>query len=1291
MRLRTKLLIVFSSTAIFVVILVGLAGIIIGKRSLEKEAFNKLTAIRELKANHIEAYLEEIRNQLNASSENFMAIDAMKEFKSAFYDSGKADITEEEIDRSLKAYYSESFIPRLNENTVNPFSAEKFYPADLHTKLLQYQYISENNYEIGQKKLLDSSKWKDDYSKVHAKYHPIFRNYLEKFGYYDLFLIDTSGHIIYSVFKEIDFATSLNEDAFKNSNLAEVFREVKGKYQRNFVKLIDYKEYLPSYNGHASFIASGIFEGDEMLGVLVFQLPIDRINNIMTDNLQWEKVGLGKTGETYIVGRDQLLRNQSRFLIEAKGEYLDMLSKVGVADSTVNKIDHLDNSIGLQRVNTIGVRAALNGETGTDVFSDYRGVSVLSSYRPLVIKDVDWIILSEIDEEEAFSTISSFVRNLLLLSLTLVILIPLIAYFFSRSLTRPLDKLTAVAQEMAAGNLKIQTGLCRKDEIGSLACNFDTMSESISQMMDKLEEANSTLELKVQTRTQEIANAHERIKSIIDNANDAIITVNEQQNIISLNTAGERIFGYEGAEIIGKSLSNLLPAEYVDSHPLHISKFQDEEVTSRLMNDRLEIKGRRKNGEIFPAEASISKQQVDGSYQFTAFLKDISQRKKAEAEILRQKKLLEDTIESLSYPFYVVDTNDYTIKMANSAAKRLGMEGSTTCHALSHHSDTPCNSETDPCPLVEVKRTKNPFKVEHIHFDENGDEKYVEVHGYPIFDSEGEVIQMIEYSLDITERKKAEQQIIISENMFRSISASASDAIISINNRGIIEFWNEAAKNIFGYSKKEVSGKLLDMIIPEKHRKGHSAGVSRVVGGGKKNLIGRTVEIEGKRKNGEVFPIELSISNWEGEDGINFSSIIRDITTRKEMELKVEEANKRMESELNIGRDIQMSMLPLIFPAFPKRKEIDIFANLIPAREVGGDFYDFYFIDEDRFCFTVGDVSGKGVPGALMMAVTKTLLKSRAGTDLSTASILTHVNNEIAKENDAYMFITVFIAILDLSSGEMVYSNAGHNPTYILNSEKNELRKLAELHGPVVGAMEEMTFTESITQLSKDDLVIAYTDGVTESQNSKEELYSDQRFSNLLNSSFQLGPKELIEKILKDVKAFEDGAEQFDDITLLAIKLKQNPSAASVKLLNIEINNQLNSIQDVVDQFEAFGNENLIPQPLIHKCNIVFDEMLNNVISYGYVDESEHFINLEIEFKNKRLMITIVDDGIPFNPFGKNPPDTKLSIEERNIGGLGIHIVKNLMDEYRYVRNVDKNVVTLVKYNVKEEQNETGN
>jgi sigma-B regulation protein RsbU (phosphoserine phosphatase) len=552
----------------------------------------------------------------------------------------------------------------------------------------------------------------------------------------------------------------------------------------------------------------------------------------------------------------------------------------------------------------------------------------------------------------------------------------------------------------------------------------------------------------------------------------------------------------------------------------------------------------------------------------------------------------------------------------------------------------------------------------------------------PIIDEKGKLIQFVAIKNDITERKKSEERILESENKFRSITSTATDAIISANKNGVIESWNNAAEKTFGYTVKEAIGQKLELIIPEKHRKNHKKGMKRVLGGGEKKAIGKVVELEGLHKSGKLFPIELALSKFEGKAGINFSGIIRDITERKKMEEIMIKAKDRMEDELNVAKDIQMSMLPLIFPAFPKRKEIEIYAELIPAREVGGDFYDFHFIDEKHLCFVMADVSGKGVPAALMMAVTKTLLKSEASNDISTASILTHVNNEIAKDNDAYMFITVFLAILNINSGELVYSNAGHNPSYIIRKEKKELIKLGDLHGPVIGAMEGMTYGETKHFLKKNDIIFSYTDGVTESQNIKEELYSDPRLEELLQNGNYNSTEALIKLVVNSVKEFEGEADQFDDITAMAIEYCQNPNIDSSIISSIKIINDLKQITNAIEWFEPFAMENKIPFAIIQKINITLDELLNNIISYGYEDKDVHEIDIEVELRGERLIIIIHDDGIPFNPFKKDPPDTMLTVEERMIGGLGIHLVKKLMDEYEYKRQTNRNIITLIKHNI---------
>jgi sigma-B regulation protein RsbU (phosphoserine phosphatase) len=415
------------------------------------------------------------------------------------------------------------------------------------------------------------------------------------------------------------------------------------------------------------------------------------------------------------------------------------------------------------------------------------------------------------------------------------------------------------------------------------------------------------------------------------------------------------------------------------------------------------------------------------------------------------------------------------------------------------------------------------------------------------------------------------------------------------------------------------------------------------------------------------------------------AAIFTDITERKKAEAALEEAyeiirgqNERMETELNVAHEIQMSMVPLTFPAFPDYDEFTVFADLQPAREVGGDFYDFFFIDEERFCVCIGDVSGKGVPAALFMAVSKTLIKSRATDDFSTASILTHVNDELSANNNENMFVTLFIAVVNIVSGDFVFTNAGHNPPFIRRNN-GALQCLNERHGPVVGAMEGMVYGEDRSKLDPAEILLLYTDGVTEAMDAENNMYSDQRLLKLLETMEADSVETVVNEIVTSVETFEDGVVQTDDITVLAFQFHGRSEASTKAVLHISIKNELMEIGRMSEEFEAFADRQGIPLPITMKLNIVFDELLSNIISYAYRDEDEHEISAHIELVTDRLIVTISDDGVPFNPLNAKPPDTQASIEDRDFGGLGIHLVRNLVDEISYHRRIGRNVLTLVK------------
>lgn len=249
------------------------------------------------------------------------------------------------------------------------------------------------------------------------------------------------------------------------------------------------------------------------------------------------------------------------------------------------------------------------------------------------------------------------------------------------------------------------------------------------------------------------------------------------------------------------------------------------------------------------------------------------------------------------------------------------------------------------------------------------------------------------------------------------------------------------------------------------------------------------------------------------------------------------EAKERIQSELRIARDIQMSMLPRVFPPFPERTEFDIFAVMEPAKEVGGDLYDFFFVDDKRLCVVIGDVSGKGVPAALFMAICKTLLKTEALRGLSPGEILTQVNRTLIPDNETLMFVTVFLLILDVETGEIRYSNGGHPPP-LVSAEPGKFEPVAGPTGIVLGAVEGCSYVTTTRTLAPGDVVFLYTDGMSEAMNARQELFTDARLISRLGEGTGKSAADLIRHMRAAVLAFADGTPPSDDITMVALAFK---------------------------------------------------------------------------------------------------------------------------------------------------------
>ncbi len=451
--------------------------------SLSQSAQDKLTAVRDSTARNVENYFHVIENQVITFSNNLMVLDALKEMTPAFNDySNKTSQTHLSRNKeSLKQYYDSQFgtkYQELNSGNLPPSTLLNQLPDN--TINLQASYISKNTHPLGEKDALTSNKDGSQYDTLHSKYHPFIRDYLQRFGYYDIFLVDAeSGNIIYSVFKELDYATSLKTGPYSQTGIGAAFKRALSSTSKNDVFLTDFASYLPSYDSAASFISSPIYDQGKMIGVVIFQMPIDRINTIMTHNEEWQSSGLGLSGETYLIGEDYLMRSNGRFLLEDKSSYLDLMRDIGLDNTTIDKLDSRSSSIGLQPVNTKGSKSALAGNTEFDIFDDYRDISVLSAYKPLDINGLHWAIMSEIDEAEAFAPITELKNSIILNASILSALALLIGAFLgwgvSLIIIRPIKEVINTVYGIAEGegDLTQRLSVTGKNEISQLSTGMN--------------------------------------------------------------------------------------------------------------------------------------------------------------------------------------------------------------------------------------------------------------------------------------------------------------------------------------------------------------------------------------------------------------------------------------------------------------------------------------------------------------------------------------------------------------------------------------------------------------------------------------------------------------------------------------------------------------------------------------------------------------------------------------------------------------------------------------------------
>ena len=395
-------------------------------------------------------------------------------------------------------------------------------------------------------------------------------------------------------------------------------------------------------------------------------------------------------------------------------------------------------------------------------------------------------------------------------------------------------------------------------------------------------------------------------------------------------------------------------------------------------------------------------------------------------------------------------------------------------------------------------------------------------------------------------------------------------------------------------------------------------------------------------------------------------------------ELRQSTASKAaIESELKVASDIQMSMLPKIFPAYPDRDDIDIFGQLTPAKAVGGDLFDFFIRDEKLF-FCIGDVSGKGVPAALVMAVTRAQFRTVSAHESQPERIITRLNDTMSEGNDSNMFVTLFVGVLDLPTGRLRYCNAGHDAPMLIGSNIGMLPCDSNLP---VGVMGGWKFTMQETQIDPGTTIFLYTDGLTEAENIDHAQFTEERILKVADTSLSTNdhnPHRLVENMTNAVRDFVNGAEQSDDLTMLAIQYTKQQLDVRYQR-SITLTNDIQQVPQLAefidDVCEAMGFDELTTMQM----NLAIEEAVVNVMNYAYPEGTTGSVNIEVQANDARLKFVISDSGKHFDPTSVAEADTTLSAEDRSIGGLGIYLVRQLMDSVNYERIGGFNVLTLRK------------